>query len=182
MERLGGNMSSLTPFGEQSITLVAASFDGRQGAENAVLTLEEGAHLSGATQIIAPGDPAFDTKLEPEQKGIWRTAIRSHVLFGILGAVLGAATAVALILAPWPAASSSPGFALLFATAMGTMFGMIVAGLLTLRPDHGVVIDRVRQWLRWGRWVVVVRPVNEIHASAAYRMLKGLGAEPIRSF
>lgn len=175
-------MSSITPFGEKSITLVAASFDARKGAENAVSALEEDAHLNGVTQIIAPGDPSFVRKLEPEQRGIWRTAVRSHVLLGILGAVLGAAAAVMLVLAPWPAAASSPGFTLLFATVMGTLLGMMLAGLLTLRPDHGVVIERVRQWLRWGRWVVIVRPVSEAYASNAFRMLKGLGAKPIRSF
>jgi hypothetical protein len=175
-------MSFLTPFGEQSITLVAASFDGRQGAENAVSALEEDAHLSGASQVIAPGDPSFVTKLEPEQRGIWRTLVRSHLLLGILGALLGAATAIVLILAPWPAAASSPGFTFMFATVVGVIFGLMLAGLLTLRPDHGVVIDRVGEWLNWGRWVVIVRPVSEAYASAAWRMLKDLGAKPVRSF
>lgn len=174
-------MSSVSPFGEKSITLVAASFDARQGAENAVSTLEKDAHLSGAAQIIAPGDPTFVRKLEPEQRGIWRTAIRSHLLLGISGAVLGAIVAAVLVLT-WPAAASSPGFTFLFATVFGAMIGMMFGGLLTLRPDHGVVIQRVRKWLRWGRWVVVVRPVSEAYASTAYNMLKGLGAKPIRSF
>lgn len=172
---------TLSPFGEQSLTLVAASFDDRVAAEQAASNLKADPALDGEVAVIAPGDPLVSRKMEPEQRGIWHTLVRSHVLLGAVGAVLGLAMALALIFAGWPAAADSPAFAILFLIVMGVFFGMMAGGLITLRPDHGFVIRRIRDALSKGRWAVVVRPLNESCAKTAFAKLQHAGAAPLRS-
>lgn len=169
-------MTTLSPFGERSLTLVAADFDDRASALAAASTLPD-----EEVSVIAPGDPLVASKLEPDQRGIWRTMIRSHLILGVAGALVGLAASWALT-ANWAAAAGSPGFTALFAGVMGAFAGMIIAGALTLRPDHGLVIRRVHAALRRGRWAVVVRPLDAAHTQATLSALRAAGAHPMRSF
>ncbi|WP_157272025.1 hypothetical protein [Azohydromonas aeria] len=171
--------SRLSPFGEHSLTLVAAVFDDPDEAEQVAATLRHDAGLH--TAVIHPGDDRATRKLEPEQRGIWRTLLRSHALFIPAGALVGVVVALGLIFAGWPAALESPFFAMLFLAMMGAFFGGMLAGLLTLRPDHGVVIRRVRTALARGGHAVVVHPMNELRARAAMATLQRAGAVPVRS-
>lgn len=169
-------MTTLSPFGERSLTLVAADFDDRDAALAAASSLQ-----GDEVSVIAPGDPLAARKLEPDQRGIWRTLIRSHLILGAGGALIGVTVALALI-AGWAAAASSPLYTLVFGVVMGAFLGMIAAGVLTLRPDHARVIRRVHAALRRGRWAVVVRPLDGLHARSAYAALQAAGAHPMRSF
>lgn len=169
-------MTTLSPFGERSLTLVAADFDDRASALAAASTLPD-----EEVAVIAPGDPQVARKLEPDQRGIWWTMIRSHLILGTGGLLLGLAAAWVLT-TTWAAAASSPGFTALFAAVMGAFMGMMIAGALTLRPDHGLVIRHVRTALRRGRWAVVVHPVDGLQTRAALSALRAAGAEPMRSF
>jgi hypothetical protein len=176
-------MTLLSPFGERSLTVVAASFDDQRAAESAASELlKETPALQGEVAIIRPGDPLVDRKLEPENQGIWLTLIRSHVLFGTVGALMGMSAALIAIAVPWPAAALSPGYATLFSGVFGAFFGMILAGLLTLRPDHGYVIRKVHAFSGRGRWSVVARPLNEDCSRAAYASLLHSGFGAVRSF
>lgn len=173
-------MTSLTsPFGEKSVTLVAGVFDTASTAERlaAQLRMEPGLH----TVVVYSDDTQIARKLEPEEKGIWRTLIRSHALFMPIGAVIGAAIAYGLIQGNWPGASSSPLLALLFLSLIGAFFGGFLAGLLTLRPDHSIVIRQVRAALRRGRHAVIVHPLNELRARTAVAAIEGAGAAAVRS-
>ncbi|HSC87238.1 MAG TPA: hypothetical protein VLC09_08215, partial [Polyangiaceae bacterium] len=135
-------MTLLNPFGERSLTVVAASFPDRRQAENAASALlQETPALQGEVAVIRPGDPLVDRKLEPENQGIWHTLIRSHLLFGIAGGLVGIVAAL-VVIAAWPAAALSPFYTTLFVGVFGAFLGMIFAGLLTLRPDHGYVVDK----------------------------------------
>jgi hypothetical protein len=174
-------MNSLSPFGERSLTVVAASFEDREGAERAATVLvRDTPELRGEVAVIPPGDPLLDRKLEPENRGIWRTLVRSHVLFAGVGLAVGVAVAW-LAIAIWPAAALSPAYTLLFATVVGAFAGMISAGQLTVRPDHGYVIDKVHEFVRAGRWAVVARPLNEACSKAAYAKLLSLDGGAVRS-
>jgi hypothetical protein len=162
------NHSSLSPFGEHSLTLVAGVFEDEQSAERVAASLRQGPGLH--TTVLHPGD-----------RRIWRTLWRSHALFMPAGALLGAAVALALAAAGLPAVASSPYFAMGFLAMMGLFFGGLLAGLLTLRPDHVVVIRRVRAALSRGAHAVVVHPMNEMRAQAAVAALRRAGAQPLRS-
>ena len=64
------------------------------------------------------------------------------------------------------------GIALVAMTGFGTTFGLLVGGLLSMRPDHGHVIAQVRQYLRQGRWAVVAHPDNPEQVASAESTLK----------
>jgi hypothetical protein len=150
-------------------------------AERAASALKDGSGAMTDVAVICPGDPAVEFKLEPDDDGICRTLIRSHLLFGVSGSAAGVATALALVLAPWPAAAASPGFTMFFAAVMGTFFGMLVAGLITLRPDHGIVVGQLRSALHRGRWAVVAHPMSEAHARAALAAFRAEDGIVLRS-
>jgi len=175
-------MTLSTLSGERSATIVAASFASRGAAESAASTLlHETPALQGEVAVIRPGDPLVDRKLEPENEGIWRTLIRGHILFGIAGALLGLCAGLTAISLQWPAALLSPAYTLLVAVVFGAFFGMIFAGLFTLRPDHGYVIGKVHEFSGRGRWSVVARPLNEACSKAAYASLMKSGTAVVRS-
>ena len=175
-------MNPFSPFGERSLTLIAASFADHGAAQRAANALKQSPALNGEVAVIDPGDPLAPQKLEPELRGILSTLFRSHLMLGLAGMAVGMLVALLAIVAPWPAAAASPGFAMLFAAVMGAFLGMMGAGLLTLRPDHGLVLMRVREALRRGRPAVVVRPLNEACAKQAFALLRQSGASPHRSW
>ncbi|MFT3819982.1 MAG: hypothetical protein QM750_20605 [Rubrivivax sp.] len=168
-------------FGERSLTLIGASFGSFSAADRARRLLEHEPSLGGEVSLIAPDDPLAAVKLEPEHAGIWRTLIKSHVVLGAAGAVAGA-LAAGLATDLWAGATLSPGYTLLFMTVLGAYAGMLLAGLLTLRPDHGYVIRRLRDSLARRNWAVVVHPSSRPRARLALRRLRGLGVEPVSSF
>jgi len=168
-------------FGERSLTLIGASFGSFSAADRARRLLEREPSLGGEVSLLTPDDPLAALKLEPEHAGIWRTMIKSHVVLGAGGALLGA-LAAAWVTGAWPGAMLSPGYTLLFLTVLGAYAGMLLAGLLTLRPDHGYVIRRLRDSIARHHWAVVVRPSSRPRARLALRRLRGLGVEPVSSF
>lgn len=175
-------MTMLSPFGERSLTVVAAGYDDLRHAESAASQLlQETPELEGEVTIVRPADPLVDRKLEPENQGIWRTLIRSHIVFGLAGGAAGVAVAL-LATALWPAAALSPFYTALFVGVLGAFFGGLFAGLLTLRPDHSYVIEKVHEFLARGQWAVVARPLNEACSKAAYASLMRSGSAAVRSF
>jgi hypothetical protein len=173
-------MSGLNPIGEASRTLVAASFDDAAQAEAVASTLKSDPQVDGEVSVIAPGDPLAARKMEPEQRGIWRTLRRGHLVFGAAGVLLGLVVSF-IAIRQWAAAADSPGFTVLFITVLGAFFGLMVGGLITLRPDHDAVIQQVRAALERGQWAVVVRPLSDACARNALSTLEKAGATPLRS-
>jgi hypothetical protein len=175
-------MHAMRLFGEQWISLVAGVFDDGRSAGRAALAVSYALRdPRNAVEIVTPGDPAFALKLEPESPGIWRTLVRAHCKLGVVGLVLGTTFAVALLAAGWPAAVSSPGFTLMFASIFGMFGGLMLGGLVTLRPDHGRVISKVRDASTTGLWSVVAHPINRSAAEVAGETLKRAGGQVVRS-
>jgi hypothetical protein len=172
---------TFSPFGEKSLTLVAATFGDQQAAELAAAHLRSVPDLDGEVSVIHPGDPLAARKFEPDQRGIWRTMLRSHLVLGGVGALLGMGLALWLIAAPWQAATVSPGLTLTVAVVLGSFIGMMAGGLLTLRPDHGIAIRDISSRLKTGHWAVVVRPMNEVAAKIAFQRLEADGGAAVRS-
>ena len=174
-------MNTSVPFGERSLTLVAGAFRGQREAEQAAGSLQTTLPRAGQVMIVAPGDSDSDRKFEPEQAGIWRTALRSHAILGLVGAVIGALLAVLLAALGWPPIRASLGYAAVFFGTLGGFLGLLAAGFLTLRPDHGVVIGKLNSQMKRGRWLVVVHPRSEADADAARQLLEVSGGETRRS-
>lgn len=141
---------------------------------------QPGAGGHGAAGRTLRGRPR--AQVEPEQEGIWRTALRSHLLLGVLGLALGLVVTAGLLAVPWPPAEDSPLYTALFSAMMGGFVGLMFAGVLTLRPDHSAVIDAVRPQIEDGAWAVIVRPRDADAAPRAFAALRDHGGETYRSF
>jgi hypothetical protein len=63
----------------------------------------------------------------------------------------------------------------------GGLLGLLVGGLLTVRPDHLLVITSVRRAIRKGRWAVVIHPVTQAQIDRAVNELRGRGYRVVRS-
>jgi hypothetical protein len=167
-------MSKMSLFGERSLTLVAATFSERVTAVAAATALQ--AELPRTeVDLLHPRDANFARKMEPESHGIWRTAIRSHLVLGPVGLGLGAVVAAMLVGVGWPAAVTSPMLATVFLSAFGLFAGLMVAGLLTLRPDRGHVLTSIRESNGSGDWAVVAHPTSPAQSERAIASLRKAG-------
>jgi hypothetical protein len=173
-------MTNGSLFGERSLTLVAATFADRAKATEAATELR--AKLPQVeVDLVRPRDADFARKLEPESKGIWRTAIRSHLMLGPAGLVLGAVMAATLVALGWPAAASSPMLTMLFLATLGLFAGLMLAGFFTLRPDRTRVTLSIRRRNRAGQWAVVAHPTSPAQSEHAVDSLRKAGGTVIRS-
>ena len=175
-------------FGERSLTKVAGLFMNRSGAEDAAQQVKRTAGLDDAqVNLVGPpdgdalGSPAFSSKLEPEQAGIWHTLVRAHVVAGITGVAAGILLYLGFIAAGNAAVTSTAGMSLTAFAFFGGMFGLLVGGLLTVRPDHVLVITSVRRAVRKGRWAVVIHPVTRSQIDRAVSELRGRSYRVVRS-
>jgi len=168
-------------FGEQSLTLVAATFQDQAIAAEVATELR--ADMPQVeVDLVRPRDADFARKMEPESTGIWHTAIRSHLALGPAGLLLGALVAATLVARGWPAAASSPMFAILFLATLGLFAGLMLAGFLTLRPDRGRVTLSIRRRNRAGQWAVVAHPRSVAQSDWVVDRLEKAGGTVIRSF
>jgi hypothetical protein len=146
-------------FGEKATTKIAVVFKTEAEAIDAARSLKEVADLqSTQVQFIAPYEKQFGRKIEPEVQGILRTAVRSHLVLGVAGLILGFLVWLALYTQGWPTIRTTPvmsAVALLFFSTAG---GMMLGGLITARPDHQMVIQRIRTASEAGEWSVVIHP------------------------
>lgn len=154
-------MATTAVFGEKSLSKVGAVFteagDARHAADELV------AHYglrAEQVRVVEPNDPGVSRKLEPESGGIAKTLVRSHVLLGLSGVVVGLILAAALVLSGIAATASSPFYTFVVFAFFGGIFGMLLGGLISLRPDHDPLITRVETASRKGRWSVIVHARN----------------------
>ena len=143
--------------GENFSHKVSAEFNSQRSADETVQSLVARAELPAAQiSVIQPSDPYIANKIEPETKGIALTFVKTHFVFGLTGFLLGL-LAAALLATYGPALTqSSP---LMTFIALGFLFpvlGLMLAGLLSLRPDHDSLVEKARPAADNGRWTVVV--------------------------
>lgn len=169
-------------FGERATTKIAGTFDRQDDATAAMATLKSQTRLKAKQlKLISPHEKKFGTKLEPEVKGIARTAVRSHVYMGMAGLALGIALWVILYAAGWNLVRSSPGLSMIPFLFFPTIAGLMLGGLITARPDQTAVITQVRDAIDQGKWVVVVHPYSPGQCDDAEAVMKGNAIEVWRS-
>lgn len=175
-------MSWQALFGERATTKIAAIYDTRDAASAAAEALSRKAALQPSQwMLIAPGEQDYARKLEPEGQGIARTGIRAHLILGAIGLLAGIAfwallygLAIPYIAAsPWASAAVIIGFA--------TIAGMMIGGLVTARPDHQIVILKVRQADEQGRWSLILHPRSPAQCDTLMNELSKAGTEVVRS-
>src|SRR3546814_18033960 len=83
-------MSKKLLFGESATTKIAAIFDTESAAAAAAATLHAETGIQAAQlRLIKPHDKGYSKRLEPESRGIARTAVRAHLSLGLAGGLLG---------------------------------------------------------------------------------------------
>ncbi len=175
-------------FGERSLTKIAAVFENRDSAEHAAQQLKQ-AGMMGETQVklVGPGDMAgldsapLSRKLEPEQAGIWYTLIRAHLFTGVLGALAATLLYLGFIISGNKTFLSTPYMSFWALLFFGTSSGLLLGGLLSLRPDHYRVIAAVRKAVAQGRWAVVSHPVNHQQIEFVMSELRNRSSRVVRS-
>jgi hypothetical protein len=170
-------------FGERSLTVVAAAFKDSVTARTIATNLARGLGQDGAAQVavVEPADSRLAVKVEPDSEGILRTAVRSHLVLGLLGLAAGPAVGMGAVHGNWAGAAQAPALTVIVAGVLAMFADMLLAGLLTLRPDHGVVADQVQRAAADGLWTVVAHPRNHAEALASSALLTAAGGRLVRS-
>lgn len=127
--------------------------------------------------LLAPGDPFPERKLEPESRGIARTLVVSHVRLGIAGMLAGLALFAVLYLAGLPLVVQSALAAALVATGFGLVAGLMLGGLVSLRPDHDRYVLAAQEAIQRGDTALVVHAYSRAERDAAADWLRARGAE-----
>lgn len=163
---------------EYSNHKLAAVFHSAPRARDAARSLVSRLGLGAAqVQLLAPGDPFPGRKLEPESRGILRTILVSHVRLAMAGAVVGLALFAGLHLAGVPFVTQSPVASALVLLGFSTLGGMLLGGLVSLRPDHDPYIQAARDAMRAGDTTVVVHAFSSEQRDEAAALLREQGAE-----
>lgn len=169
-------------FGERATTKLVAVFDTAAAAEDAAERLRSGADLNlGQVRILVPGDSHFDIKVEPEPAGVARTAVRTHVVGGAVGLLVGVALWLVLFATRLDLVRGSPWASAVAVVFFLTMAGLLLGGLLTLRPDHQVLITRLRSALESGKWCLVIHPRSPEECDKVEALLSRTGVQTMRS-
>lgn len=175
-------MSPSPVLGEVSSGKVAAIFGDRARADEIATQIRTSLRLSTAqVQVVTPRGRQQGRKLEPESRGIFRTMIRAHARLGLLGAVLGAIAFGVLWVAGVPMIANSALMAAVALTAFGTVAGLMLGGLVTLRPDHDAYILKVHEAIGEGRCAVVVHALSGEQLAQAEVLLRDASGEVVSS-
>jgi hypothetical protein len=175
-------MSDIPVTGEVSNSKLAAVFDSEATARAAATAVADEAGLESAqVKVIAPGDGQPNIKLEPEGGGIWRTILVAHAWLGGAGVVVGLLVFAAMMWMDVPAISRSPWMSFPIFVVFGGIFGLLVGGLVSLRPDHDRYVLATQEAMAERRTTVVVHALSTEQARRAAKVLSGLGAQVTRT-
>lgn len=142
---------------EQTTSMVGAVFDSAEDARSAADAVRSANGFEASDiNVIRPGDPRFERKLEPESSEIAGTIKRAHLVLGLVG--LGAGVVLSLLLVrlgvrPFEA---SPLLSVAVISGFAAVAGLLAGGMFSLRPDHDPVIERARRSTGEGRWFLLV--------------------------
>ncbi len=175
-------------FGEVSLTKVAGLFPDKSQADAAAADVLKAPGMApGQVRVLGPQDASmsrreiFGRSLEPEQRGIFRMLFITHGITGVIGAVVGVLLFIGLYRSGQPMVASSPVQAFIAIVGFSTTFGLLLGGLLSIRPDHVWLITAVRSGLKQGKWAVIVHPVDAGQTAAARELLLKSGAEILKT-
>lgn len=175
-------MSWQALFGERATTKIAAIYETRDAAADAAESLSREAGLqSNEWTIVAPQERGFARKLEPETQGIARTGVRSHLILGAIGLLAGVVLWVVLYSMPITYIVASPYASAAIIISFSTVLGMMMGGLITARPDHQIVILKVRKAAEEGKWSLVFHPRSPEQCNALMKALREADADVVRT-
>ncbi len=169
-------------FGEQSLSKVGARFGSGEETRRAAAQLESELGIQASRiRVVAPNDPAVGRKLEPESHGIAKTIVRSHVTLGIAGLLLGLLLAWIMDSTDIPIFTWNTLYTFGAFGFVGALLGMLLAGLISLRPDQDPLIAWTKEGTRSGRWFLLVHARDADEKEKAKRALEGLSNDVVDS-
>lgn len=167
-------------FGEKSLSKVGAAFGDEEHAQSAAAEVSKQAGIaSERIRVVRPEDAGFGRKLEPESSGIARTLAKSHLTLGLTGLVLGLLIAAVLVQTDVGLFKWNPFFTVGLLGAFGAVAGLLLGGLVSLRPDHDRLFVFVRDAMRNGKWSVVVHARDHDEAHRARQVLSGVSDQVV---
>ena len=176
-------MSDLPITGEVSNSKLVAVFDDAVTARTAASAIQSGIPLEASqVQVVLPGEAELERKLEPENRGIWRTIGLAHLKLGVLGGVVGALAFALMYSLGIQFIVQSPWAASLIFMSYGTIAGLFLGGLVVLRPDHDRYIQAARDAASVGRASVIVHAFSRDQAATAGDLLRKRGGEVTSTF
>lgn len=168
-------------FGERATTKIAAIFDTHGEACTVADKIRADANLNRTqVHIVGPDDGDFSSRLEPETAGVARTLVRTHLILGLAGFVFGLLIWGGLYAAGIQTIVSTPVLSAVAILFFSTSAGGLLAGLVTIRPDHHRVAQRIQQAREAGKWAVVVHPRSPAQCDAVTDMMPP-AADVVRS-
>lgn len=171
-------MSDSPVSGEVSNSKLAAVFDSAAAAREAADAIIAAVGLQRSqVKLVTPDEPDANIKLEPEGGGIWRTIIIAHVRLGILGAVLGAVAFAIMMGMGVPFVARSPVAAGLVTIFFGAVGGLLLGGLVSIRPDHDRYVQATHDAMDARRTTVIVHALSRDEQARAREFLASRGAE-----
>lgn len=175
-------MSDVPVTAEVSNHKLAAEFPDARAARAAADALCRDTGLAKAqVKVVTPGSADVAIRLEPEGGGIWRTILRAHLRLGLAGAALALVAFALLYLSGVPFVVQSPVAAALALLFFGTVAGLLLGGLVSLRPDHDRYVHATRDAMQAGRSTVVVHALSAEQNAHAADFLRARGGEVTRT-
>ncbi|NWN90633.1 hypothetical protein HLV39_03840 [Marinobacter adhaerens] len=141
--------------GENYSHKISAEFDSESAANNAVDVLVRAGIPASQTEIVRPDDPDMAIKVEPEVQGVARSLAKTHVVLGVAGLVFGLVLAALLVAVGPTLTQSSPVMTFIALGFLCPIVALLLAGAISIRPDHDPVIEKTRMANKAGRWTVV---------------------------
>ncbi|MBO1518589.1 hypothetical protein [Oceanisphaera pacifica] len=158
--------------GEQFPHKVSATYNRQSDAEQAVKSLVDNTNIPREQiKLVHPKDPQIARKLEPEVEGVRRTFVKSHLVFGGIGFIVGIIVATLLITIGPAITRSSPVFTYIAILFLFTLIPLLAAGLISFRPDQDPLINKTREAAQSAQWTLVAHCADQEQQEQATRII-----------
>ncbi len=152
---------------------VAGIFNDESTTHSAKETLIDYGHFTERhINIITPHDNDAGHKIEPETHAIGKLISQSHFLFGSIGFLFGLLLASLLSSVGPTFAQSSPMLTHMALAIIGIFLGFIIAGVISLRPDHDPLINDAIEATQQNKWALIVQAEESGDRQRARQLLQ----------
>lgn len=168
---------------EDNATKVAGIFDTKESAQQALDTLNSDNQFAQSNvKQVSPHDPSFDEKLEPEDKHIGKTLLKTHLVFAVGGVIIGIVISSLLLFLELSFMQMYVFETYIAISVICVFIAMLAAGFMSIRPDHDPLINDVREATRAGKWVLIVHTDDSHKASKAKELMQPFAASTTSTF
>lgn len=162
---------------EDNSKKIAGIFNSQSEAKNAFDAISsENEFTQDDIKLISPEDANFGKKVEPEDKNIGKTLLSTHLTYGVGGLIIGLLISSILLALNF---GFMQGFVFETYTAISIIsifIALLVAGFMSVRPDHDPVINEVRKAKRSGKWALIVHTDTTEKANNAKKLIQPFAA------